>query len=135
MSDFIMLDYHQDKKIEAVQGSTYFSDLSLILSLEATSKLNEAAGYRNYATDNAGLETTIDKANELIISLNNTVGAISRLITFSDMKEVHPEINTCMWHLTGLSELSTQVQVAIQNMQYSLDHQRSIEANKKAPAN
>lgn len=133
MSSSIKFTLGEDGAIDTQNGDSALSDIFLVAALNHTSKMvypeNEEPT-REYATDIEGLGTAVDKAGQIVASLNSSIESISSIMACANQDDIAGHVQEIMWLISGLSSLANEVHHASQNMQFSLKQARKQQGEK-----
>lgn len=109
----IKFDHAPDGEIE-FSGVSIFKDLMPIGALALTGQYvsdPEKGMYKRYATDKKGLQAIIDKQEETLLLLHDTMKSLGLVLAVSDSEKLSGlgVVDSLGWLITGLSELAMDI--------------------------
>jgi len=128
MSDLIKFT-HAEEGVLSSDGSTGLGYVAVITSLARTSKLHypkDSDPIRIYATDEQGLDHAVNYSYQATSHIQDSITAVSSIIALCENKEDIAEyLDSAMWLITGLSELSNEINSIAGDMQYAQAQQKN----------
>lgn len=118
-----------DKKL-AIRGSTGFSGLSMLLTLNETARLVQAGSDVRfiYQTDRAGLHHAVYAGSLAADAIADALEVIGKLAVYADHEELDAGDRMSLgWLITGLGELSKDVAIASHGVAIALAEGRHLQ--------